>query len=186
MLPNLKSMLINNLPQSSDVEFEKPFVSTYAWMTDRPRILIVACSDGRYQQSLDEFLDNHLGITHYDRLYAPGGPGALASSTLSYFRGEQFRQESAFLIDAHGLEEILFIFHGPVNREGPLDATCADYRRKMYSASTVEIYRQQEADLQEAIRAVRKASNEVRIRAFRAEVRADNRVMFMPLSTDLL
>jgi hypothetical protein len=172
-------------PQPPDGESEQPFVSTYAWRTDRPRLLIVACSDGRYQQSLDEFLDNHLGITHYDRLYAPGGPGALASSTLSYFRGEQFRQESAFLMDAHALEEIIFIFHGPVNKEGPPEATCADYRRKMHSASTQEINLQQEADLKEAIKAVRKANKDIRLSAFRAEVRGDNRVQFVPLKTDL-
>ena len=165
--------------QTSDKETETIFVSTRIWDVERPRILIVACSDGRYQQSLDEFLDDHLGITHYDRLYAPGGPGALASSTLSYFRGEQFRQESAFLVAAHGLEEIIFIFHGPMNKMGPPEATCADYRRKMYSASTTEIYRQQETDLQEAVRAVMKANKDIKVRAFRAEVRADLRVQFV-------
>jgi hypothetical protein len=171
----------NDQQPTSGEASETPFVSTHAWQTARPRILIVACSDGRYQQSLDEFLANHLGIVHYDRLYAPGGPGALASSLLSYFRGEQFRQESAFLVEAHGLEEILFIFHGPVVKEGPQDATCADYRRKMQFASTQEIYRQQEADLQEAIKAVVKARKDISIRAFRAEVRADMRVQFVSL-----
>lgn len=171
-------------PQRSEREQGKPFVSTHVWQTERPRILIVACSDGRYQQSLDEFLDNHLGITQYDRLYAPGGPGSLASSTLSYFRGEQFRQEAAFLVDAHSLEEIIFVFHGPIYREGPPEATCADYRRKMPGASTQEIYRQQETDLQEAVKAVIKANRDVQVRAFRAEVRADMRVQFLPLTVN--
>ena len=161
-----------------------PFVSVHLWQKDRPRILIIACSDGRYQQSLDDFLNHHLGITHYDRLYAPGGPGALAPSTFSYFRGEQFRQESAFLIDAHSLEEIVFIFHGPVDHEGPNEATCADYRRKMHSAHTSEIYRQQEVDLQEAVKAVIKANKDLRMRAFRAEVRADMHVQFVPMRID--
>ncbi len=160
---------------------EPPFVSSYLWEKSRPRILIIACSDGRYQQSLDDFLYRHLGITHYDRLYAPGGPGALAPSTFSYFRGEQFRQESAFLIDAHSLEEIIFIFHGPVEHGGPLEATCADYRRKMHSARTAEIYKQQETDLQEAAQAAVKANKNIHMRAFRAEVRADMHVEFVPL-----
>lgn len=171
------------LRQSPEDE-EAQFASAHIWQKERPRILIIACSDGRYQQSLDEFLDNHLGITHYDRLYAPGGPGALASSTFSYFRGEQFRKESAFLVDAHRLEEILFIFHGPVPKEGPEDATCADYRRKMLSATTQEIYRQQAADLQEAVKAVLKVNKDIRLRAFRAEVRADMRVQYVPLEIE--
>jgi hypothetical protein len=171
----------NDQAQPSDGEFGRPWVSSHIWQTERPRILVVACSDGRYQESLDEFLDNHLGITDYDRLYAPGGPGALASSTLSYFRGEQFRQESAFLVDAHGLDEIIFVFHGPVDKEGPPEATCADYRRKMPGAATREIYRQQEADLQEGVKAVVKANQNINVSAFRAEVRADLKVQFVPL-----
>ena len=161
-----------------------PFVSSLVWQKERPRILIVACSDGRYQQSLDEFLTRHLGITHYDRLYAPGGPGSLASSAMSYFRGEQFRQEAAFLVDAHGLEAIIFIFHGPVSGQGPTAATCADYSRKMPGYSVEEIYARQEADLQEAVRAVLKVNKDVQISAYRAEVRADARVQFVPLKVD--
>lgn len=163
------------------VSGERTFVGARPWQSERPRILIVACSDGRYQQSLDEFLTEHLGILHYDRLYAPGGPGSLASSTLSYFRGEQFRQEAAFLMDAHGLESILFIFHGPVIEGGPIEATCADYRRKMPGSDAKEIYTRQEADLQEAVRAVMKVSRDIQISAYRAEVRRDLRVQFVPL-----
>ena len=174
-------MVQNNQLQPSSAEPEIPFISTQGWQAARPCILIVACSDGRYQQSLDDFLNNHLHINHYDRLYAPGGPGALASSTLSYFRGEHFRQEAAFLVDAHSLEEIIFIFHGPMLREGPLEATCADYRRKMHGANTQEIYKQQEADLQEAVKAVLKANKDIQISAFRAEVRTDMRVQFVSL-----
>jgi len=179
-------MGISDQRQPPDKESERPFVSTNVWHAARPRILIIACSDGRYQQSLDEFLTYHLDITHYDRLYAPGGPGALASSALSYFRGEHFRQEAAFLIDAHELEEIIFIFHGPMDKQGPSEATCADYRRKRQGAGTQEIYIQQEADLQEAVRAVVKANKNIRVSAFRAEVRADMRVQFVSLKVDTL
>lgn len=171
----------NDQRQPLDGELESTYVSTHHWQPARPHILIIACSDGRYQLSLDEFLSHHLNITHYDRLYAPGGPGTLASSTLSYFRGEQFRQEAAFLVDAHGLEQIIFIFHGPMPPQGPPDATCADYMRKMQGANTQEIYQRQEADLQEAVQAVLKVSPTMRLSAYRAEVRADLRVQFVPL-----
>ncbi len=79
------------------------------------------------------------------------------------------------------MEEIIFIFHGPAPKTGPPEATCADYRRKMLWADTQEIYKQQEADLQEAVRAVLKANKDILISAFRAEVRADMRVEFVPL-----
>src|SRR5262245_2012837 len=111
-------------------------------MSERPHVLVVACSDGRYQIALDDFLRNHLGITDYDRMYVPGGPGALASSSLSCFRGDQFRQDTAFLIERHGVERIVLIFHGPLLKDGPIEAVCADYDRKMPFASPSEIHAQ--------------------------------------------
>src|SRR5437870_5274745 len=155
------------------------FLSSKKWLQERPRILVVACSDGRYQECLDDFLNNHLGIDHYDRLYAPGGPGALASSTLSYFRGEQFRQEASFLIEAHFLDEIILIFHGPAFPDGPKEANCADYKRKMPGARSDEINRQQETDLKEALKTLLKSGSAVRLSVYRAEVRADGRVQFV-------
>ena len=160
------------------------FLTQKAWRTERPHILVVACSDGRYQQSLDEFLVHHLNIHHYDRLYGPGGPGALVSNSFSYFRGEQFRQEKEFLIRAHLLQEILLIFHGAAVQEGPKEAACADYLRKMPYATMAEIHRQQEADLKEAVESIHKWDPGLKVRAFRAEVMRDHRVHFVPLETE--
>ena len=56
------------------------YVSERRWSEERPRVLVVACSDGRLQEAVDDFLQNHLGILDYDRLYAPGGPGAYSRS----------------------------------------------------------------------------------------------------------
>jgi len=168
--------------QRNAEESNTVFASRQVWQSERPRIMVVACSDGRYQQSLDEFLHS-LNIHHYDRLYAPGGPGALAPSSFSYFRGEHFRQESEFLIRAHLLQEIMLIFHGAALPEGPKEATCADYLRKMPYATQAEIHRQQEADLKEVVKSITRWDPTVRVRAFRAEVERDHRVLFVPLDT---
>ena len=158
------------------------FVSTNAWRLERPHVLVVACSDGRYQEALDEFLLNHLDIVHYDRMYVPGGPGALASSTLSYFRGDQFRQETAFLIEKHGIERAVLVFHGPLLDGGPPEAVCADYDRKMPYASPAEIHAQHEKDLREILRDMRRENPNLAIEMFRAEVRPDKLVQFTPLT----
>ena len=158
-----------------------PFLTTNLWTIERPRILVVACSDGRYQEALDEFLQQ-LGILDYDRLYVPGGPGALASSSLSYFRGDQFRQEIAFLLERHGVERVVLIFHGPLPDDGPSEATCADYDRKMPFATPAEIHAQHEKDLVEILRGMRGAKPGLGIEIFRAEVRGDFRVQFTPLA----
>ena len=48
---------------------QEPFISANTWIIERPHVLVVACSDGRYQKPLDEFLREHLNIVDYDRMY---------------------------------------------------------------------------------------------------------------------
>ena len=122
-----------------------------------------------------------LGIFAYDRMYVPGGPGALASSSLSYFRGDQFRQDTAFLIERHNIQRMVFVFHGPSLDGGPPEAVCADYDRKMPYARPEEIHAQHEKDLQEILRGMRRENPGLSIEIFRAEVRRDHCVEFMPL-----
>ena len=165
----------------TDVGSDVVFVSEHIWSVERPRILVVVCSDGRYQLCVDEFLSRSLHIKHYDRLYAPGGPGVLSSSLHSFFRGDQFRQEMNFLVHAHLLDRIVLIFHGACQEGGPAEATCADYARKLPFSTVAEIERQQEKDLVEVIRAIYKINSQTNLSAYRAEVRADRRVQFVEM-----
>lgn len=147
-------------------------------MPHRPGALVVACSDGRLQQCVDTFLGEALGITDYDRLYLPGGPGALATSG-EYLRADFARRELEFLIDAHQLERIVLLFHG-AGPAGPEGAICADYRRKFPGRPLHELTARQERDAASLIRQISRVGR-VEVRAFRAEVTADRCVHFREL-----
>ncbi len=121
------------------------------WIGDRPRTLVVGCSDGRLQQAVDEFLHEHLGIAQYDRCYVPGGAGALTPGGLEFTRASQMRKECSFLIQAHGIERTILMFHGPAPG-GPGDAVCGDYRRRFPSKSVDELTERQNADAREIVR----------------------------------
>ncbi len=159
----------------------QPYESRQHWRETSPEALVIACSDGRLQQSVDEFVQDHLGITDYDRVYMPGGPGALATSGGDYLRSEQFRRESTFLVGAHNIQEVILIFHGPA-ANGPCGATCADYRRKMPEESETAIAEQQKNDAQEILRFGFGWKPQLRIRIYRAEVTAEGSVQFIDLS----
>jgi hypothetical protein len=161
------------------------YLSECRWSEERPRVLVVACSDGRLQEASDDFLQNHLGILDYDRLYAPGGPGALASGGFEFMRSDAFRRECVFLVEVHGVEEVILLFHGPAPPSGPEQATCADYRRKTPRLSPAEIALQQQTDAADIVRAVfgRFGAGSVRVRVFRAEVLPDLRVRFVDLAS---
>ena len=149
------------------------------WNRQRPESLVVACSDGRLQENLDDFLHLGLGITHYDRLYAPGGAGALASRSGSeLLRPGQFQRDCQFLLRSHGIGDLFLIFHGP-EEGGPEEAICGDYRRKLPYATLAEVRRRQEEDAAELKRF--DWGTAVRVHSYRCEVRTDNRIQFVKL-----
>lgn len=158
------------------------FVSRHAWNSERPHVLVVACSDGRIQVNLDEFLSSHLGIQRYDRVYLPGGPGALATSGVEYIRSDLHRRELTFLLTAHDIQELLLIFHGPA-ADGPIEALCADYVRILGRPDAEVIAATQLKDLAEVEEMVRLRSNTIRVRGYRCEVGPNGHIGFVSMKT---
>ena len=156
------------------------YTSKAQWTPERPRVLVSCCSDGRLQEAIDEFLQSHLSICDYDRFYAPGGPGALTPGGYEFLRATQYRDDLAFLVRAHKVEELLLIFHGSAPG-GPDEATCAHYRRILPGASADAVREQQGRDLADLRMYLDGLRLTVRMRAFRAEVLADRRVQFVPM-----
>ncbi|CAG0960358.1 hypothetical protein GPROT1_00763 [Gammaproteobacteria bacterium] len=149
-----------------------------SWNQERPHTLVIACSDGRLQENLDDFLEHGLGITHYDRLYAPGGGGALVSSGVELLRPDQYRRECRFLLAAHGIQDLYLIFHGPAE-DGPEEAVCGDYRRKLPRATLAGLRQRQAQDADE-LKGV-DWGTAVRVHTYRCEVTGDDRIQFVEL-----
>lgn len=146
-----------------------------SWNQQRPHVLVVACSDGRLQEPLDEFLNDVLNISHYDRLYLPGGPGALSSAGVEYMRASRMTEELRFLIRAHEIENVILMYHGPA-LDGPEMAVCADYRR-IYPFHSFELIRkQQEADTQEILNGALGLMPPDKIHAYRMEVTGEYKI----------
>jgi hypothetical protein len=154
-----------------------------SWNATRPRVLVIACSDGRLQEATDEFLARHLAIMHYDRLYVPGGAGALSASGRDYLRAREIRQECRLLVDIHGVERIIAMFHGP-SSDGPDEAMCADYRRKFTSGTVEELRLQQEQDARELIEYRAEWADRAGIHIYRCEVGAEGELSFVTLHAD--
>jgi hypothetical protein len=134
-----------------------------------PRTLVVACSDGRLQEATDAFLAEELGLTEYDRFYMPGGGGALAASGRDFIRAQQLRRECRYLVELHQVEHVVLLFHGP-SSDGPPDATCADYRRKLSGASAAVIHARQERDATELLERREEWAGTAEVSTYRCEV----------------
>ena len=164
---------------------QNPSRNQTPWNPDHPRALVVACSDGRFQQNLDDFLQNHLNLSRYDRLYTPGGPGALASSGVEFLRSDSFKRECVFLVEAHQIEDVFLIFHGPAE-DGPDSALCADYKRLFPRMTAPEIRQQQESDAREILRGGFGWRQSVRVHILRCEVTNAGDVVLADLTPRLV
>src|SRR5688500_9406803 len=150
------------------------------WTPDRPHTLVIACSDGRLQEQTDEFLHRKLFLTQFDRFYIPGGGGALASSGRDFIRAQQLRRECAYLIQLHEVSRVILMFHGPAE-DGPADAVCADYRRKLSWASPALVADRQRVDALELIDISREWAGDADVSAYLCEVGRDHGTSFRPM-----
>jgi hypothetical protein len=148
------------------------------WDATSPEVLVVACSDGRFQKELDLFLQQHFQISQYDRLYIPGGAGALVPSGIEFARAAAMQKECRFLIEAHGIKHVILLFHGPA-ADGPEEAACGDYRRGFPGYSIDQIRSQQDTDLDELVRI--EIWRRVDLDVLRAEVTRGGNVEFVTL-----
>lgn len=151
--------------------------SILPWNDRRLEALVVACSDGRFHDEVEEFVRTQLDVAFYDRLYVPGGGGALATSGAEFLRAQRLRSECRFLIEVHELERAILFFHGPVP-DGPQAALCGDYRRRLPTSTIGAIRLQQERDARQIMR---EGLGGVRLEAFYCEVVGDGSVRFRAL-----
>lgn len=153
---------------------------THRWTSERPHTLVVACSDGRLQQATDAFLGRELGLTQFDRFYMPGGGGALASSGRDFIRAQQLRRECAYLVELHAVARVILLFHGPAGN-GPAEAVCADYRRKLPWASPEMVALRQRQDSEELIQRRSEWAGTATVSSYRCEVHRGGAIAFREL-----
>jgi hypothetical protein len=120
-------------------------MNPHAWNVERPHRLVVACSDGRLHSALDLLVHQTCGTSDADRLYVPGGPGAFVQGTTDLFRSDRWWRELVFLVVAHSVTDVLLVFHGAAE-EGPEEAVCADYRRRLPIATANDVREWQRRD----------------------------------------
>jgi hypothetical protein len=88
------------------------YTSSLPFDTQRIMAVAVYCSDGRFGNHLDEFLQEHLRLPRYDRLALPGGAAWLSwQSSMSISHHSLMNDQFDFLVQAHGLRRAVLIAH---------------------------------------------------------------------------
>jgi hypothetical protein len=131
-------------------------------------VLVVHCSDHRFQAGIREFLDQGLKLNeNYDLLIMPGGPQCLTLveylPKFAWAGGRWFR----YLVENHELKRLILIAH----------QDCGWYKSlPLHLHSSAEPRQRQEEDLRRAHHSILKDSPELHVELYFAGWDANDRV----------
>jgi hypothetical protein len=153
------------MDQTSGPGSQSIYVSELAFDDRRIGAAAVYCSDGRFGEQMDEFLQRGLGLPRYDRVAVPGGAACLAGHMAAYHAKEAMERQLHLLINVHGLRRIVLIAH----------QECAFYRDIWLGGKTLE--EQQAIDLEKAAERIRLSDPQMEIEKYFAR-KAQGKVEF--------
>ena len=148
---------------------QTPYQSSVPFDRERIQAAAVYCSDGRFGEQVDDLLQNALQLPGYDRLVVPGGGACLASHFSTYREEEAALAQLRFLVDTHGLKQVVLIAH-----EG-----CGFYTERLHT-SPLQLETRQREDLEKAVSRVRGLMHGLTVTAYFARKQGD-RICFEPL-----
>jgi len=146
------------------------FTASEPYRGERPRVLALYCSDGRFTRAVEELAASR-GHGAVDTLTLPGGP-ALFSYAASYSDRDAVRRAAQFQVRAHGVRFVILVAH-----QG-----CGYHAERHARESVEERERRQVADLRDSARAIRRLAPGLAIEAYFARVN-EERVTFEAVET---
>jgi hypothetical protein len=109
------------------------------WSSDRPEVLVICCSDGRWHAQVAEFV--RAEVSDRPDLYAvPGGPVAVDPWASSFEEARVLEEALRLFVKYHALDQVWLVAH-----EG-----CAYYRHRHPHWTEDQLRRRQEDDLRQA------------------------------------
>lgn len=148
------------------------FVSRVTWSPERPRVLVVCCSDGRFHAPIVDFVEHEVS-DRADLLALPGGPAVVDPWNSSFDESRVFHASLALFEAHHDLHEAWLIAH-----EG-----CSYYRLRHPTATPAELEARQVADLRRASQMLRERASKLDVRLVFVRVSGD-RVTFTTVTDE--
>lgn len=147
----------------------EPFVASARWSPDRPRTLVVCCSDGRWHAAMMEFVRREVD-DHADLYAVPGGPAVFDPWSSSFDEARALESSLRLFAEHHDLHAIWLIAH-----DG-----CAHYKVRHPSDDEARIQERQEVDLRTARAMLRSRFPRLDVRMIHA-AREGERIAFHTL-----
>jgi hypothetical protein len=145
------------------------FIAPTPWNPDRPRTLVICCSDGRWHAQVEDFLD-HRAAKRADMCVLPGGPAAFSLWGAGFDESHTLEKNFKFLAKHHDIESVWLIAH-----EG-----CAYYTTKYPYRDPKQLHSRQLEDLEQARKTIDRWRTGLQIYKVFASLET-NRIKFTPI-----
>lgn len=143
--------------------------SDIPWSAERPKVLVVCCSDGRWHAQMVDFVQSEI-CDRPDMYAVPGGPVAVDPWASSFEEARVLQSALELFVAYHDLHEVWLVAH-----QG-----CAYYRQRHPNSSDEELRQRQTEDLERARKILRERYPTLLVRLVFAG-RQDDRVLFTPI-----
>jgi hypothetical protein len=118
---------------------DKPFIAPTPWNAERPKTLVICCSDGRWHAQVEDFLDVR-EAKRADMCVLAGGPAAFSLWGAAFDESHTLEKNFKFLAKHHDLNSVWLIAH----------QNCAYYGAKYPYRTPAQIFDRQLEDLEQA------------------------------------
>jgi hypothetical protein len=119
------------------------FLAQTPWNPERPKTLVICCSDGRWHAQVEDFLDAK-AARRADMCVLPGGPAAFSLWGSGFDESHTLEKNFKFLAKHHALESVWLIAH----------AGCAYYSTKYPYRDPKQMLERQLEDLEQACKTI--------------------------------
>ena len=89
---------------------DKHFIAPTLWNPERPKTLVICCSDGRWHAQVEDFLDAR-AAKRADMCVLPGGPAAFSLWGAGFDESHTLEKNFKFLAKHHDLDSVWLIAH---------------------------------------------------------------------------
>lgn len=86
------------------------FLATTLWNPERPKTLVICCSDGRWHAQVEDFLEAK-AAKRADMCVLPGGPAAFSLWGAGFDESHTLEKNFKFLAKHHDLQSVWLIAH---------------------------------------------------------------------------
>lgn len=131
--------------------------------SEPPKVLAIFCSDGRFDEQCEIFIETELYCPHFDRFLVPGGAAWIVLDWFTFKEHDVAQESVTFLVQVHKTQRIVLIAHDD----------CGFYHSKHPYLQADKMREKQKTDIRDAKQVILRWFPGMQVDAYYATVAGD-------------